>query len=160
MSFSYGGSPAGSDLDQVRFLLADTDPGGALLSNEDIGFWLTRLSTVYGDPIMAAAFCAEIIAGRYAGEVSISADGVSYSGEQLQAKYATLAATLRATYKAVAAVGGAPDVGGIDWRGQAEPGVRPMSFGRGMHDNARAGGQTHPEPLPEVWPEGGLVTGP
>lgn len=161
MSFSYSGDPATSDLDEVRLLVHDVDEAAPLLSDEEVTWVLARQSTVYDEPLMAAAICAEIIAARYAGEISITADGVSISGDQLQTKWAALAASLRATYKALAAAGGAPYAGGVERGERRQRGVRPLAFGKAMHDNTRAGAQDYGErgSIPE-WPgdDGGLNT--
>lgn len=141
MSFSYADHPLTSQTDEVRFLIHDTDEATALLSDEEIAYIIGRQASVYDDMLMAAALCAEIIAGRYAGEVSISSDGVSYSGDQLQQKYRGLAEALRTTYKSLSAVGGAPSAGGISRYEHPDRTVRPLSFGKGMHDNLWAGGQ-------------------
>ena len=139
MSFNYSGDPGASSLDAVRFLIRDTDDGNPLLADEEIAYWSGRCDPVFGDDLMTAAFCAENIAARYASEVSISADGESIAAEQLQTKYTTLAAALRAQYKTLNGVGGLPLVGGVDWWVMPELGVRPTSFGRGKDDNTRAG---------------------
>ena len=142
MTFSYSADPSSSQLDEVRFLVHDTDDTHPLLADEEIEWVLARQRGVYDDPIMAAAICADIIGARYAGEISISADGVSISGDQLQTKYTTLAAELRATYKALTGVGGLVYAGGLSFLDRArDPYVRPLNFGLGMHDNTRAGGQ-------------------
>lgn len=130
--FSYGGDPSTGGTDEVRFLLHDTDAANPLLQDEEIQYVLDRQQDAYGDPLMAAAICADLIAGRYAGEVSINADGVTYSGDQLQTKYQGLAAALRATFKQLASAGGGPTFGQTR---------RPSSFARGMHDNLWGGNQ-------------------
>ena len=142
---SYSGDPASSTLDAVRCMLGDI--GGEtgsywVLSDAEIAYFDSICKPIFNDPIMTAAVCADILAGRYAGEVSISADGVSVSAEQLQAKYYLLAASLRATYKMLAATGGYPVVGGIDAFHVTDPSVRPMNFGVGANDNYRAGSQS------------------
>ncbi len=139
MTWSYSGNPASSSLDAVRFLIRDTDTTNQLLANEDIAYWSSRCDPVFGDDLMSAAFCAENIAARYAGEVSISADGVSISGDQLQTKYAALASSLRMQYRYLKGVGGGPIAGGIDINSTPEPGVKSPSFGIGLDDNDRAG---------------------
>lgn len=141
MTWSYGQDPAGSSLDAVRFLVRDTDTTSQLISDEDIAYWSARCDPVFGDDLMTAAFCAENIAARFAGEVSISADGATISGDQLQTKYTALAASLRAQYKTLNVVGGFPQAGGID-DSPPEPGVKSTAFGIGLDDNDRVG-QSH-----------------
>lgn len=145
---SYSGDPSTSTLDAVRCMLGDIggDDGNTwILSDAEITYFDLRVEPIFGDPIMTAAVCADIIAGRYAGQVSISSDGVSISGEQLQAKYTQLALSLRNTYKTLAAPGGYPLTGGIDAFTVEDPTIRAFQFSIGMDDNPRAGNQEHPD---------------
>lgn len=137
---TYSGDPAASPADAVRCMLGDVGPD-FLLSDDEIAYFDKRTKASYDDPIMTAAVCADILAGRFAAEVSISADGVSISAEQLQDRYLKLAASLRTTYKVLAAPGGLPIAGGIDAFSIDDPTVKPYSFGVGMNDNPRAGSQ-------------------
>jgi len=137
---SYSGDPTSSRIDEVRFLLQDAGPTD-LLTNDEIRYLDNRLASVYDDPIMTAATCADVIAARYAHEVSISADGVSAWLNELQQKFADAAVALRSLYKALAGAGGVPLVGGIDATGP-DPSVRPLNFAIGMDDNYRAGDQS------------------
>lgn len=50
MTFTYSGNPGASALDEVRFLIQDTDSNDPLLTNEEINYLLTA----YGDPYLAA----------------------------------------------------------------------------------------------------------
>ena len=96
---------------------------------------------------MFAAYCADRIADGFAGEVSINADGVSISAEQLQDKYRAMAVSLRNTYAALGGVGAGPFAGGSTI-GEHVWGARPRTFGLGAHDNPRAGRQDesyHPD---------------
>lgn len=143
-TFSYSGNPADSRKDAIRALLGDTggvDGSGWILSDQEIDYFDSLVTPSYDDPFMSAAVCADIIAGRYAGEVNISADGVSISADNLMQKYAALAASLRTTYKTVAGAGGYPLVGGIDAFTVVDPTVRPKNFSVGQDDNYRAGYQ-------------------
>lgn len=141
MAATYSGDPSASRGDEVRFLLQDTAPASALLSDEEISYVDARLQAAYDDALMTAAFCADIIAARYAGEASISADGVSISMAELGPKYQQLAANLRATYRSLRGLAGVPLVGGIDAFSRADASVRALNFGIGMDDNVRAGDQ-------------------
>ena len=53
MTWSYSGNPGASSLDEIRFLIGDTDSSSELLSNEEIDY----LSVAYGDPYGAAVAC-------------------------------------------------------------------------------------------------------
>lgn len=145
---TYSGDPASSELDAIRAMLGDTggdDSSSFILSDAEINYFDSLTYPVFGSPIMTAAVCADIVAGRFAGEVSISADGVSVSGQQLQDKYTQLASSLRSTYKTLSSAGGYPIVGGIDAFRVADRTVAPLNFGVGMHDNRRAGYQSNPD---------------
>lgn len=142
MTFSYSGDPADSDLDEVRFLLGDTATP-SLLTDEEIEYLIAKLETTYSDMTAVASYGAEAIATRYAGEVTISADGVSYSGEQLQDKYCKLASDLRAQYERLQARGAEAYAGGTNVWDLWPRDVVPLNFGIGMHDNIRAGNQRY-----------------
>lgn len=51
MTFTYSGNPGASALDEVRFLIQDTDTNDQLLSNEEINYLLTSYN---GDAFSAA----------------------------------------------------------------------------------------------------------
>jgi hypothetical protein len=140
MTASYSGDPTTTRTDEVRFLLQDTG-SPPLLADEEIDYVDLRLRAVHDDALMTAAVCADILAGRFADEVSISADGVSAGLQELQDKYRDKALNLRATYKALRGAGGAPLTGGIDRNTTPDYSLRPLSFGIGKDDNVRAGNQ-------------------
>lgn len=145
MSFSYSGDPAASDLDEVRYRLGDTDSSSPLLTDEEIQFqidtWVNDPSKGYTNT-WAAAECAETLAAKFAREISYSADGVSVGGQELQDKFCALAATLRSQYDRSQTLG-APDVGGILNGEEFDTTIKPLSFGKKMHDNKRAGQQEY-----------------
>ncbi len=63
MTWSYSGDPSSSTLDEIRFLIQDTDTTDQLLSNEEI----TYLSTAYaGDAYSAAVACVVALIGQAA----------------------------------------------------------------------------------------------
>lgn len=132
---TYSGNPAASGLDAVRFWAQDTGATG-LLSDGEITYLIafTRQDPVVA-PIEIAAVVADRIASKYAGEVTISSDGVNYSGEQLQQKYATLAIELRKQAIRLNGLGATPFVGnlGVD-----------ANFGIGMDDNPEGYAQSLP----------------
>lgn len=126
---AYSGDPSTSGNDAVRFWAQDTDDP-QLLNDAEIDY----LSAYTGldpeiYPIDVAALAADRIAAKYAGLVSINADGVSYSGDQLGQKYQALAKELRQTARTRAGEGGSPYVG--NW-------ATGRQFGVGMHDNPQA----------------------
>ena len=147
MSWSYSGSPGSSDLDECRFYLQDTDPALQLLQDEEIQFLLTSWDGVDGIAIHTASICADILAARFAKEISVSADGVSVSTSELMDRFTKLGTNLRATYaKRFEAAG--PDLSslipGYDW----DPTIKPLNFGVGFMDNYEAGQQAYGEYSP------------
>lgn len=140
--WTYSGDPGNSDLDEVRFYVQDTDKNDPLLSDEEIQYVIDTWSAVYGSNIMHAAVCAEILAAKFAREVTYSADGVAVGANELQQKYNDLAASLRDTYKNMNIAGG-PDVGGILYGETLDSGIKPLIWSVGMGDNRRAGQQDY-----------------
>lgn len=139
--WSYSGDPASSDRDQVRFYLQDVDQGRQLLADEEIDFVLAQWDSAFGSPLYSAAVCAEVIAARFAAEVSVSADGVSVDQGTLQARYNDLAASLRDQYHALYGANG--PIGASDFGLDNDPTIAALSFGVGFQDNERAGSQDY-----------------
>jgi hypothetical protein len=94
-----------------------------------------------------------VLAGRFASEVSTSADGTSIQLEQLQEKYKTLAVDLRAQYERDGGVGVEPYVGGVSRFEMPDFDIKEPSFGIGMDDNLRAGRQNYGRrgEIPDSW---------
>jgi hypothetical protein len=143
MTWSYSGDPSASDLDTVRFLLQDTTTADQLMSDEEIQFVIDSWADRVGSNYWAAAMCADNVAAKFAREVAVSGDGVTVAVEALQDKYAALALSLRAQHTDYAGSGplGAEGNGTIFDVDGFDPTIRPLSFGKGMHDNLRAGQQ-------------------
>jgi hypothetical protein len=144
-TFSYSGDPSASDVDAVRFLIGDVDASAFFLSDAEINFTLLEyFDHSWNRPnlLAAAGACAESIAAQLSREVSYSADGVSVSGDTLAAKYFTVAEKIRTLGLRTNIVAG-PDFGydGLLFADGYDPGLRPLVFGVGMHDNFRAGRQ-------------------
>lgn len=130
---SYSGDPSASVIDAIRFWAQDTGTP-ELLSDDEIDYLATFAGVdAETNPIDAAALVADRIAAKYAGDVSITSDGVSYSGDALQQRYSTLAGALRK--QAIRSSGRvpAPFVGGM---------YRSRQFGIGMDDNPSGQSQT------------------
>lgn len=66
--FTYSGDPSTSDLDQVRFLLSDTNAASPLLQDAEIEWLLDECADVYD----SAATAADIISGKFAGQSDYS----------------------------------------------------------------------------------------
>lgn len=156
MSWTYSGDPADGGVDEIRFLVGDTNSADPLVSDEEIEYVISKWGTVYGDgldaPLALAAVVAEQIASKFASEVSYSADGVSIGVNELQQKYNDLASSLRDQHKQFS-VGGGPDVGGVLYSDTPDSSIKPTLFSIGMHDNPSAGNQSVDGPFPPSIPE-------
>lgn len=143
MSFSYSGNPSESALDEIRFLVGDTDPEDVMLQDEEIAYAITAWDPIHKSNIFTASVAASMISAKFAREVSVSADGVSIQMSELQQKYTTLSSELREQYKLLAGASGAPDVGGILWSDTPDLTIQPLVWAKGMNDNLRAGRQDY-----------------
>lgn len=156
MSWNYSGNPATSDLDEVRFLLQDTDETTPLFEDEEIQYSIARLSSIYGDNLMVAAYLCDVLASSALEERSISADGVSVSGADLTDRFTKMGARFRAMHNEIAGMGGGPifTADGFQW---PDFGERPKVFGLGSTDNRWAGRQNYGNLArwPEAEPDGG-----
>lgn len=138
----YSGNPGGSTVDAVRFWLQDTAARSSLLSDEEIRYFITYAQGYTADPLLLAAGLCTVLMAKYAGEVSIAGDGITYSGEQLQDKYRQLQSSLRAQWQLLNGNRGFPYAGGtqyFDWVNRM--GSKPGLFAIGMNDNPRGAGQ-------------------
>lgn len=152
MSWSYSGDPADSALDEIRFLVQDTDSADQLITDEEIEYLIAKWTPVYDSALMTASMVAEAIAAKFTREVSYSADGVSVGVESLQQKYDGLASSLREQYRQYD-IGSGPEVGGVLWSDYPDPRIKPTMWSVGMHDNRRAGAQELDAPYPPEIPE-------
>lgn len=142
MAFTYSGDPASSEKDQLRFLLQDTDAMFPLLQDEELAWLIAEWMPKYDSLLYVASVAAATISRRFAGIVSVSADGVSVNTADLAQRYRDLALELRDQYKA-AMIGGEVDIANVMIGSGPEPGVRPLRFGVGLHDNPEAGLQDY-----------------
>jgi hypothetical protein len=142
MTWSYSGDPGDGGVDEVRFLVMDTDVADQLISNEEIEYIITKWTPVYGSPLMSASMVAEAISAKFTREVGYSADGVSVQVEALQQKYNDLASSLRDQYRQYD-IGAGPVVEGVLYAEYLDPTIQPTMFGIGMNDNVRAGNQEY-----------------
>lgn len=157
MTWSYSGDPATSEKDAVRFYISDTDKELPLLQDEDIKFLLDRWMPIYKSLLLTSAVACEIIAGKFARQVSVNADGVSVGISELQSKYNDLASSLRDQYKMERQ--GTPLLPGVMWDDRWDPTIKPTRFGIGFTDNYMAGRQDYgdydPSGYPNDWAGGG-----
>lgn len=69
MTWSYGGDPANSIVDRVRFLSGDTDTTNQQVSNEEISFLLSENNS---DAYLSAAGVCEAAASKASGKADYS----------------------------------------------------------------------------------------
>lgn len=137
MSWSYSGNPAASDLDEVRFLIGDTDTTDQLVSNEEIAWAIANNAGT----ILAAATLCEALSAKFAREVDKSIGSLSVSAASRSGHFASRAASLRVQSVALCEV----FVGGLSISDKAAldadaDAVQPF-FRAGQDDNPRAGGE-------------------
>ena len=132
MSFTYSGSPGDSDIDQLRFTLADTDVAFPLLTDEELTWLAAQWMPLYDSLTFVASIAAATISRKFVGIVSVSADGVSVNTSELAGRYKEMAVQLRAEYKDT--LTGAGPI----WGDEAE-----RCFRMGLHDISAAGLQDY-----------------
>lgn len=141
--FTYG-TLEGNLKNQVRFLIGDTNETEPFLQDEEIQFLIALWEKQSGDsPYLIASYAAENIAAKLAREINFSSDSQSLSLDSLQSKYQALAVQLRQQHKDYFAGRGDIYIGGVstlEWR---DPFMKPLAFGRSMHDHVEAGEQDY-----------------
>ena len=149
MSWSYSGDPSFSEVDAIRFLVGDTDESDPLVSDEEIEWFAEEWSDKYH----AAAAVCETLAAKFAREVNVSADGMSFSGSEISRNFNHRAEALR-QMSGRQRKHGLPYFGGASWKERAmadrDPDKIPTSFRSHMHDHPDAGQKSHhktPNPL-------------
>lgn len=141
--WTYTGDPKSSDVDAVRFLIPDTDESFRLLSDLEIQYLIDEWYSVYDSLIWVAAEAAELIAGKWAGVVTVSADGVSADVSTLSEKFERRAARLRQTYQDAQEAGSEIDISNLLIDAHLDASIQPLTFARNMHDNPGAGQQDY-----------------
>lgn len=100
-----------ADINNVRFLIGDTDSTDYAITNDNIAFALSQASD---DLYLAASICCRALAAKYANLVDTKFESVSSNYSQLQNNYTKLAARLESQSKKFGKGGlGVPLVGGI-----------------------------------------------
>ena len=138
MAVTYNSSNVGSSgLATVRFWLGDTSSDAPLLQDGEINGILSNITSNY---TLAAAYCAEAIAGKYSRQADTSNEELSVSASQRSEQYRRLAAQLRKR----AYAGAELFVGGRSLDTKAERRedsdlVQPL-FEKGMDDFAGSAG--------------------
>lgn len=130
------------DVDVVRFWVQDTDPAVRLLADLEVQYlvdvWMPRVPSL----VYVAAKAAEVISAKFAGVVTVSADGVSVNVADISERYAALARRLYQTHKDHE-IGGEIDISNLMWGATRDYGIAPLHFGLGLHDNREAGRQEY-----------------
>jgi len=139
--WSYSGDPSATDRDQVRFYCQDTVENRPLLQDEEIDFLLSQWSAAVNSPLYVAAVACEVIAGKFATSINVSADGVNVDQAALQQKFNDLASSLRDQYKALYQYN-PPDLSSVLDQ-NPDFTIVPLSFGVGFQDNYWAGSQEY-----------------
>ena len=133
-TYSYSSNPATDDKDAVRALLADTnfDGKGWMLSDEEI---LWAIST-QGGQYQSAAFCAEMIAGRFAGpKRDIISLRIGDLQKQSGGRFGVTWLTMADVWRKRASMGAAPIAGGVellDREDRTDGSLLQPEFVRGM----------------------------
>jgi hypothetical protein len=134
--------PNVTDVDTVRLYLQDTDPAMPLLFDLEIQYIIDVWHPKYDSLVYCAAVAAELVATKFAGVVSVTADGVSVNVADISDRYAAAALRLYEIHKEHQ-VGGEVDITNLLWDQMPDLGIAPLSFGVGMHDNPEAGRQNY-----------------
>ena len=91
-----------------------------------------------------ASVAADVLANRFAREVSTSADGVTVALSELQERFQNLATNLREQWKTLLSVMGSADFAGIMLDVETiDSSIKPLVFGVGFMDNYEAGQQDY-----------------
>jgi hypothetical protein len=136
--WTYSGDPSTSDVDQVRFTLQDVDGELPLLLDLEIQWLIDEWLPRYSSLTYVAAVAAAVVSRKFAGIVSVSADGVSVNTADLSQRYRDLAVQLHQEYQA-AQVGGEVDISNVLIGTSVDYSIRPLRFGLNLHDNPDAG---------------------
>jgi len=136
------GDPDATDVDVVRFYLQDTDPAVRLLSDYEIQYLIDVWMPKADGLLYVAAKAAEVVSIKFAGVVSVSADGVSVNVADISERYKVAASLLHQMHKDHQ-VGAEIDISNLMWGSHRDHGIAPLTFGMGLHDNREAGRQDY-----------------
>ena len=90
MDFTYSGNPNASKLDNIRFLIQDTDASDPLLSDSELCYLIENFSSVE----KAAIEACYILVAKFSRFVDETEGKQSIKASQLQLNYKTLASEL------------------------------------------------------------------
>lgn len=143
MSWSYSGDPSASLRDEVRFLLQDTETTLQLMQNEELDYLIGKWMPLYESAYYVASVAASVVSRKFAGVVSISADGVSVSVGDLSGRYAELSKKLKREHQESMNVGGEIDLENLMHGTTLDPAIAALNFEIGQTDNPWAGSQAY-----------------
>lgn len=99
MAWSYGADPMGDPIDEVHFLVGDTNAADPLLQDDEIEHLLSVYPKIEGKAAyLAGAAAADAIAAKFARKMSASVGPLSQQAQQQWEHYVALAAQLRVLY--------------------------------------------------------------
>ena len=96
--WSYNFDPSASPLDEVRFLIGDTNADAPQLQDEEIQYNLARVcgsNPLAGGNLLAAAYCVDALAAKYSRAVDKSVGTLRLSYGMRVKQYQDLARQLR-----------------------------------------------------------------
>jgi len=132
MAFTYTGDPTSSDLDEVRFLVQDTEELEPLFDDSEISYAIAANA----NNLLAASMLCEVLSVKFAREADQTVGDLVEKLSQRSFMYSSMATVFR---KRGNMMGAAPYVGGISIAGKKiytddTDRVSP-SFTKGMHDS-------------------------
>jgi hypothetical protein len=139
MSWSYSGDPSASNLDEVRFLIGDTDSADALVQDEEINYAIATEA----NNRMAAVRIARALSSKLSRKVDKDVGDLKIKYSQMAKQFSDLAVFLE---KEAVSFGAIPYAGGIgesdkesveDNTDRVSPSIK-----RAIHDNP---GTTYPD---------------
>ncbi|MEP7036250.1 MAG: hypothetical protein ABI934_11735 [Actinomycetota bacterium] len=142
MTWTYGGDPTDNQRDELRFLVQDTDTDLELLQDEELDYLLGRWLERYDSVTYVASVAAAVIARKFAGVVSVSADGVQVNVSDLSQRYRDMATALYQEH-IDSQVGALVDINNLLIGTSPDYSIRPLRFAVGLHDNPLAGIQDY-----------------
>jgi hypothetical protein len=114
-SYSYNPAALNLPLNQIRFLIGDTDPDNWRLQDDEINAVAPGGAMAEASVNLAAASLCERLASRYAGLVDISEGSASASLSQLADNYRKLASQLRSEGSSQAPAWAQPEILTGEW---------------------------------------------
>jgi len=134
MTFTYSGDPSTSPVDELRFLLGDTQKDEPLLQDEELRYLRNKFKdhSIY---YVAMAACDTLVA-RFTREIDMNIDGQSAALGQLMERYKSLRADFRFQNEQYAPEMDDP----ISWKQGL---MYPPAFGLRQWDHPEAGLQEY-----------------